>query len=233
MSCVRERRPLPPYRAVAQRPRRARLPSEVTGRSQKADAELGVHLARHFPGAGRPVKTVNTVKVLVVHTNCVYVGTMLRDVARRLDEFVIAQNLEARAEGLPSLRPCVIKLLGQRALIESGASLRLAATKDVDVFADYEHTVEAEFRRLLAREGLELDPVAHEIWMPAETKYEPLFQGRFVTLLVADTEAVLLSKGLKAPRKNGPLLTEYLAQGASSRFLALAHEHGLDLEQFL
>jgi len=158
---------------------------------------------------------------------------MLQDVARRLDDFVIAQNLEARAEGLPLLRPCVIKLLGQRALMESRVSLGLAATKDVDVFADYEFSVEREFRRLLAGEGLELDPLGREIWMPAETKYEPLFKGRFVTLLVADADAVLLSKGLKAPRKNGPLLTEYLARGASPRFLKLARKYGLDLEQFV
>lgn len=69
--------------------------------------------------------------------------------------------------------------------------------------------------------------------MPPETIYEPLFSGRFVTVLVADTDCVLLSKGLKAPRKNQPLLTEYLAQGASPRFLALAQKYHLNLEQFL
>ena len=55
----------------------------------------------------------------------------------------------------------------------------------------------------------------------------------FVSLLVADVEAVLLWKALKASRKNRPLLTEYLARGPSLRFLTLADRYALDLEQFL
>lgn len=69
--------------------------------------------------------------------------------------------------------------------------------------------------------------------MPTETSYRPLFVGSFITLLVADAEAVLVSKALKAARKNQPLLTEYLASGASARFLALAKKYRLNLEQFL
>jgi hypothetical protein len=36
-----------------------------------------------------------------------------------------------------------------------------------------------------------------------------------------------------APGKNGPLLTEYLAKGASERFLKLATKYRVDLERFL
>jgi oligoendopeptidase F len=54
-----------------------------------------------------------------------------------------------------------------------------------------------------------------------------------VTLKVADEESVLLSKATKAPAKNAALLTEYLASGASERFMELAEKYGLDLEQFL
>jgi hypothetical protein len=89
------------------------------------------------------------------------------------------------------------------------------------------------FERLLAREGRELDPLGHEIWMPEETRYSELFVGSFVRLLLAESDAVLVSKALKAPRKNRPLLTEYLAQGPSARFLELATKYSLDLEQFL
>ena len=46
-------------------------------------------------------------------------------------------------------------------------------------------------------------------------------------------EAVLVSKALKAPAKNRSLLTEYLAKGASQRFLDMAKKYGVDLEQFL
>jgi hypothetical protein len=158
---------------------------------------------------------------------------MLREIAEQLDAWVVARNLEARDEGLPTLRPCTIKLLGQMALLESAVPLTLAATNDVDVQEDYPHAVEQELARLLARSGKELDPLGHAIWMPAETRYRDLFRGQLVTLQVADADAVLLSKARMAPVKNKPLILEYLARGPSERFLALASKYGVDLESFL
>lgn len=80
--------------------------------------------------------------------------------------------------------------------------------------------------------GRELDPVGHEV-MPPETRYTDFFRGRFVRVLLADPEAILLSKALKAPARNRQLIVEYLALGASDRFLELAQKYRLDLEQFL
>ena len=158
---------------------------------------------------------------------------MLLEVVTELDDWMIAQNAEAQADGMRLLRPCTIKLLGQSALLESGSTLTLAATRDVDVVADYEWSVQCEFERLLRARGLDLDPLGHEVWMPRETRYGSLFSGRFVTLLVADSEAVLISKALKAPAKNRVLITEYLSRGASSRFLQLARKYVVDLDQFV
>lgn len=69
--------------------------------------------------------------------------------------------------------------------------------------------------------------------MPEETEYETFFEGTFVTLKIADEESVLLSKAAKAPEKNGALLTQYLAQGPSERFVSLAAKYNVDLEQFV
>jgi hypothetical protein len=157
---------------------------------------------------------------------------VLRDLARRLDAWVTDRNAELRLEGMPAYRPCQIRVLGQAALLESGLPLHLSATRDVDVRADYEHAVEAEFGRLLRASGRDLDPVGHEARMPTETTYTPLYSGRNVTLLVADPDAVLVSKALKAPAKNRPLIVEYLAKGASPRFLRLCKRYAVDLEQF-
>jgi len=158
---------------------------------------------------------------------------MLIEIAEKLNDWVVARNIEASSGAGPRHRPCTIKVLGQTALIQAGVALAIAATKDVDVFADYDYAVEREFARLLAMAGYELDPVGHEIWMPSETKYTKVFKGRFVQLLVADPEAILLSKALKAAAKNRPLIVEYLAKGASARFLELAGKYHLDVEQFL
>lgn len=158
---------------------------------------------------------------------------MLEEVARRLEVWVIDQNVMARAEGLPTIHPFTIRVFGQTALIEARVPLTLAATQDIDVRADYTHVVEREFERLLRAEGRVLDPLGHEAWMPRETRYTQLFQGKWVRVALAEPDAVLISKALKAPLKNAPLITEYLAVGASERFLELATKYAIDLEQFL
>ncbi len=158
---------------------------------------------------------------------------MLAQIASELDAWIAEQNLHARAEGLVPFEPCTIKVLGQSALLEAGVALQLASTKDVAVRADYSHAVKKAFEQLLQARGRCLDPVGHEAWMPRETRYLESFKGQFVRLLIAEPEAVLLSKALKAPAKNRALLTEYLAKGASERFLRLADKYQLDLEQFL
>jgi hypothetical protein len=158
---------------------------------------------------------------------------LLREIAQKLDDWVAERNAEARLGGWAGLRPCTIKILGQVALMETGVNLTLVATKDVDVYADYDHAVQQEFHRLLAQVGHELDPVGHEIWMPRETHYGEIHAGRFVRMLLADPDAILVSKALKAPGKNRPLIAEYLATGASDRFFELARKYQVNLEQFL
>jgi hypothetical protein len=131
------------------------------------------------------------------------------------------------------LRPCRIRVLEQAALLAAKVPLQLNVTNDVDVYGDYEYAIEAEFRRLLALQGRQLDPVGHEIWMPKETRYTDLFVGEYVTMQLADVEAVLVSKALKAPGKNRALIVQYVAAGASERFVALAKRYRVDLEQFV
>lgn len=153
---------------------------------------------------------------------------MLAEVAEELDRWVIDENVRAGAEGLLRLRPCTIRALGQSALLEIGLPVELAATKDVDVYADYDDAIRRRFAELLAGRGLELDLLAHEIWMPRETRYTPAFSGKLVQLMLAEPEAILVSKALKAPAKNRVLITEYLSVGATERFWELARKYALD-----
>lgn len=156
-------------------------------------------------------------------------GTLLLE----LDHWVAKENARAWKEGMRPYKSCTIRVLGQAALMSAGVDLALTATQDLDAYADCEWAVQQEFERLLAKEGKALDPHGHEIWMPRETRYEPLYQGRYVKAFVADPDAVLLSKALKAPAKNKALIIEYLAKGASKRFFQLAQKYAVDLEQFV
>jgi len=157
---------------------------------------------------------------------------MLAEVAEHLDRWMIDENVRAVDEGLLRLRRCTIRVLGQSALLEARLPVDLAATQDVDVRADYEDAVRRRFAELLAARGLELDPLAHEIWMPSETRYTVAFRGKLVQLMLAEPEAILVSKALKAPAKNRALMTEYLAIGPTDRFWELAKKYAVDLEAF-
>ncbi len=98
-------------------------------------------------------------------------------IAQSFDKWIVRENIELRKGGLPPIRPCTIKVVGQAALLESGIALALAATNDVDVRADYAYPVEQEFVRLLTANDRTLDPVGHEAWVPRETRYQPAFVG--------------------------------------------------------
>jgi hypothetical protein len=158
---------------------------------------------------------------------------VLVEVFDELDQWVRARNAECVLEGILRLPPCEIRVLGQAALFELGVGLTLEATYDLDVYADYSHSVEVQLRRLLKARNLTLDPLGHEVWMPPETQYDPIYQGRFVTAKVARAEYVLISKAARAPEKNRALLAEYLARGASPLFLELAERHRVNLEIFV
>jgi hypothetical protein len=158
---------------------------------------------------------------------------MIADLARRLDAWIDERNREAAAEGAPLLRPCRIRLVGQMALLELSPPLKLRATDDVDAVVEAEFAVRKQLEALLEGKGMALDRLAHEAWMPSETTYVTVYEGPNVLLEVADVESVLVSKALKAPRKNDRLLAEYIANGPSPRFLELAQKYDLDLEQFV
>jgi hypothetical protein len=55
---------------------------------------------------------------------------MLVEVIEELERWVLDQNAIHRAEGLPLLRACEIRVLGQTALLEQRVPLTLAATRD-------------------------------------------------------------------------------------------------------
>ena len=117
---------------------------------------------------------------------------MLLDIARKLDSWIADQNALACAEGLITFRSCTIRVLEEAALLEAGSSPHLATTHHVDVKAHYDDAVRVEFARLLAERGRDLDPLGGEVWMPRETRHNPLFSGKFVKLLLAEPEAVLV-----------------------------------------
>ena len=158
---------------------------------------------------------------------------ILPDIFLALDQWVVRENVRARADGTPTHKKCTIRVLGQAALWVAKVDLTLTSTQDLDAYADYDWAVQKELERLLSKDRKVLDPHGHEVWMPRETRYKLLYKGTYVDAWVADPDAVLISKACKAPEKNMGLITEYLAKGASERFFELAQKYAVDFEQFV
>ncbi|MEZ4815501.1 MAG: hypothetical protein R3A80_09895 [Bdellovibrionota bacterium] len=158
---------------------------------------------------------------------------MLQEVFAALEEWANERSLKYRNEGLMPLGHCLIQVVGQTALLEAKLDIHLAATADVDVHQQIEHVFRKKLEELLQEKGKFLDPVGHEAWMPDETKYKTIFKGRYVEGAIAEPEYVLISKALKAPKRNKELLIDYLASNPSDLFYALAKKYKISLEEFL
>lgn len=162
-----------------------------------------------------------------------YTDVMLQEVFAKLEEWAVVTNRENLAEGMLPIGRCLIQVVGQTALLEAKLDIHLAATADVDVRQQLEYVFRKKFEELLREQGKFLDPVGHEAWMPDETKYQTIFNGRFVEGAIAEPEFVLISKALKAPKRNKALLAEYLAGHPTELFFALAQKYKVALEEFL
>ena len=153
----------------------------------------------------------------------------LATVFEQLDQWVTTENQSATIEGFPLLPQSVFRVVGQAALLEAHVQFNVAATVDVDVLNNARHEVVAKLSELLNAEGLELDPLGNEIWMPSETLYVDIFRGDWITAMRAETEHIMVSKALKAPTKNRVLLRSYIATRPPESFFKMCEKYRVDL----
>jgi hypothetical protein len=153
----------------------------------------------------------------------------LTTIFEQLDQWVTAENQSATAEGFRPLPKSIFKVVGQAALLEAKLKFNVAATVDVDVLNNAKHEVVAKLSELLMAEGLELDPLSNEIWMPPETQYIEIFKGDYVTAMRAETEFIMVSKALKALAKNRVLLRSYIANRPPLSFFKMCEKYKVDL----
>jgi hypothetical protein len=157
---------------------------------------------------------------------------MLKEVCKKLDKWLDGENQEREETGTLPLR-CEIQVIGQTALLEAGLGLRLTATMDVDLYKQLHGAIRQKLDELFTVHGKKIDPVGHEAWMPKETKFNPIYTGKFAKCFVARPEYVLISKAKMAPEKNRNLIIEYLGTQPTALFLRLVKKYKIDLEEFL
>jgi hypothetical protein len=158
---------------------------------------------------------------------------MLAQIFARLDQWISIENQAVNTEGFRPLPKSVFKVVGQAALMEANLEFSIAATVDVDILNNAKHEVVAKLNELLIAEGLELDPLSNEIWMPDETSYIDLYRGDWTHALLAETPYIMVSKALKSPDKNKILLRNYVAHRPPKVFFDLCTKYAVNLQSIV
>lgn len=144
------------------------------------------------------------------------------------------ENQSLREEGLTTLQATEIRVMGQMSLLSNPqviAQIRLFGTMDVDATVTGEYWIQKKFEELLLAEGLELDPVASEIWLPVEATFTTVFSGTILTCLRLDPLGALVSKAIKAKEKNRILIRQALPLWGAP-LEELIEKYGGDLTYF-
>jgi hypothetical protein len=145
-------------------------------------------------------------------------------------------NRERREEGLFAVPMAKVRLLGQMSLLaheKVSTLLSLAQTGDLDALLTMSQVVKDELKKFLKREGLIYDEDSYLIWIPPNAKFEKMFDFDHVIVESIDPESALVSKAVKAPKKNAQLIREAIA---SEKFPGLVNrilESGGKLEDFV
>jgi hypothetical protein len=158
----------------------------------------------------------------------------LRDVFERLARAIDTESASRREEDLPPLGHTEIRVMGQMSLLsnpEVQAQIRLFGTRDVDATVRGEYWVQKKFEEFLLEQGLELDSVANEIWLPKEATFSEVYSSPKLTCLRLDPIYALVSKAIKAKEKNRILIRQALPI-FGDELRSLIEEYGGDLTYF-
>jgi hypothetical protein len=158
---------------------------------------------------------------------------MLAKIFGKLDQWVSSENKAAQAESFRPIPKSVFKVVGQAALLEANLEFGIATTVDVDILNNAKHEVAAKLNELLLAEGLELDPLSNQIWMPEKTIYTTLYKGEWTHALLAQTEYIMVSKAIKSPEKNKVLLRTYIAHRPPKLFFDLCEKYKINLKSLI
>jgi hypothetical protein len=145
-------------------------------------------------------------------------------------------NGEKREEGLFAFPRTKVQLLGQMSLLaheKVSSLLSLAQTGDMDALLTMDQVIKDELKKLLKREGLIYDEDSYLIWIPPKVKFEKLFDFEHVVVESIDPESALVSKAVKAPKKNQQLIREAIASEKFPGLVDRILENGGRLEDFV
>lgn len=156
-------------------------------------------------------------------------------ILKELDVWI--QNEKDGPEGFRIKAHNEIILLGQIALLideHASKTLNPIATIDVDAFTKLDFSVEQELKKQLKKNNLELDMLSKEIWLRENYEKELFFRGEYLICYKVTPLDLLLSKAIKAPKKNKKLIQAALVdESFGADLIDLIVNEGGDIEYFL
>jgi len=161
--------------------------------------------------------------------------TDLEALFKELDGRIAKINRARKEEGLIAVARAEVILLGQMSLLANdkvSMLLTLALTADMDALLTMDHILKEELKKCLAKHGLVYDEDSYLIWIPKDATFECLFDFKNVIVQAIDPESALVSKAVKAPKKNKQLIREAIASGKFSGLVERIERNGGSLEFF-
>lgn len=155
---------------------------------------------------------------------------------KSLNEAIESENKKRLSESRKPLAKSTVEILGQTSLLlqpELTVKLSLVQTGDVDAFIKMEHFVKDKMKALLQQNGLIYDEDSYLIFIPKGSQFFPFMDLSLIEVKIIDPESALVSKAVKAPEKNKPLIRQAIASGEFSRLVDRIIENGGNLENFV
>jgi hypothetical protein len=160
----------------------------------------------------------------------------IKSLFEELDKRINRINDVRIHEGLGNIACAEIKILGQMSLLVNekiSTTLSLNQTADLDAIITMEYLVKKEFQQILQEAGLIYDEDSYLIWIPKDATFEELYNLKNLSVSIIDPESALLSKAIKAPKKNKFLIREAIASNQFPKLVSRILANGGKIESFL
>lgn len=160
----------------------------------------------------------------------------LRNIFLELSNWIVSENTEREESGARKIAQCKVTILGQMSLLvddKVSAVLNLAQTGDLDAKLEMDFPVKKKLKELLSEEGLVYDEDSEKIFIPLRSRELPLFEFEKITVLRLDPESALVSKAVKAVKKNRQLLRQAIDKNSFPNLLDRIEENEGDLSKIL
>lgn len=127
-----------------------------------------------------------------------------------------------------------VQVLGQTSLLmnkEISSKISLTRTNDLDALVKSRSLELVIFRKVLKGNGLVLDELSSDIWIPKDASFEPYYESSSIKVSYLDPLSALVSKAVKAKEKNRILIAEALEVLGES-LASKIRSHGGDVGYF-